>query len=153
MKFSELTDADKKDFIGAIITIFSKGAAQLGWLLKSIDQEGIATFELRERDSFVCQVNLSNLLKDIILLDRDKPELGEAELSLFHISSVLNVRLAILEAMKEGDMAKQTQALREIGKKFKGRLRVWKAEGDLNIEEITETREPVLWVENGEEVQ
>jgi len=45
------------------------------------------------------------------------------------------------------------QALRQIGKRFKGRLRYWKIEEDRDVEEVIKEEAPELWFENGEEVQ
>jgi len=95
MQFSELSNSEQRTFKQDVIREFCLGAFRLGWLLKNIDKDGIATFELLGREDYACEVNFANLLADIIFRDRDQPEQGETELNPAHIFSALNTRLAI----------------------------------------------------------
>jgi len=158
MKFSDLSILGRETFLKSVVAAFYSRAEELGWAFKAFNEAtGMATFEHKEK-ARETQINLSKMLADIIFYDRERPELGEAPLTPATVSQALDARLAILNAFgryeNEQDLRKE---LRKVGKSFGGRLRYWKlkaSEGeDLEPGEIMESKEPVLWLEDGEEVQ
>ena len=96
-------------------------------------------------------LNLSNTIRDVVLVDRDQPWLGIDERILStdgrarKIQQVVAHRMAVVEAMMQTDEREFRRRLKAVGQNS-GRLRVWKME---------KGKEPKLafWYENGEPVQ
>jgi len=137
-----------------VAAAFCNRAEELGWIVKEFDEKtGIVTFEHKENKDKVAQVNLEKMIADIIYIDSDRPELGEASLELTGIARALNTRLAILDAIGRCESEEELKAeLRKIGQHFRGRLRYWKGEEGKSPEDVMKET-PSLWLQNGEEVQ
>jgi len=154
MRFSDLTELGKETFLTLVAAAFCNRAEELGWILKGFDEEtGIATFEKKEDKAKVIQVNLLKLIADIIYIDSDFPELGEASLEPTMVTRVLNTRLAILDAIGRCESEEELkEELRKIGQRFRGRLRYWRGEEGKSTEDVMKET-PSLWLQNGKEVQ
>jgi len=95
-------------------------------------------------------INLSNTIRDVVYLDRDRPWLGMDKRVLApderarKIQQVVAHRMAIIEALMQPDQECRRR-LEAIGQRT-GRLRVWQG---------GKGEEPrlVLWYEDGEPVQ
>ena len=96
-------------------------------------------------------INVSNIARDVVFVDRDQPELGIDEAILVpdtrteKIRAVVAQRMAIIEAMLQPDEKERQKALERVGQ-HSGRLRVWTGAPD-------EKPQLVLWYEHGQPVQ
>jgi len=96
-------------------------------------------------------INVSNIARDVVFVDRDQPELGIDEAILVpdtrtkKIRAVVGHRMAIIEAILQPDEKERQKALERVGQ-HSGRLRVWTGVPD-------EKPQLVLWYEHGQPVQ
>jgi len=96
-------------------------------------------------------INVSNIARDVLFRDRDRPELGIDEAILVpdtrteKIRAVVGQRMAIIEAILQPDEKQRQKALERVGR-HSGRLRVWAGSQD-------EKPQLVLWYEHGQPVQ
>jgi len=149
---------DSKRVLRDVVDVFlgAMKALRLGVLGCGIDEHGDVYVQCRLPQPGVkgvesFQTNVSNMARDVILLDRDQPQLGiDPRISSpsclgEKIRAVVAHRMAIIEAVMETDEQEWRRKLDAVGSRS-GRLRVWKATED---GELTTT----LWYEQGEVVQ
>ena len=99
----------------------------------------------------VVRINVSNIIRDVIFVDRDQPWLGSDPRITSpsglreRIQSAIAQRVAVLESMIETDEQEQRRRLEALGHSS-GRLRIQKIDQDGQLK-------TTLWYERGEPVQ